>query len=47
LGSFTLLVLFMLPILGFIVMLVAFWLGAGMVLLELKSRTHRPKYQVK
>ncbi|MBI5906864.1 polymer-forming cytoskeletal protein [Candidatus Saccharibacteria bacterium] len=46
-GGPILLILFLIPYLGFFVMLVAFWLGAGMVLLELKDRYHRPKYQLK
>lgn len=47
LGSFTLLVLFMVPYLGFFVMLATFWMGAGMILWELKDRTPKPKYNLK
>jgi cytoskeletal protein CcmA (bactofilin family) len=46
-GGLILLLLFMIPFIGFLVMLVAFWIGAGMVLLELFDRTPRPKYNLK
>jgi hypothetical protein len=46
-GGPILLVLLLIPYLGFFVMLASFWLGAGMILLELKDRYHRPKYQLK
>lgn len=47
LGGVILLILLMVPVLGFFVMLAAFWLGAGMVLLEVKNRRPSPKYQLK
>jgi hypothetical protein len=47
LGGFVLLVLFLIPILGFLVMLAAFWMGTGMVLLELKDRYPKPAYHLK
>lgn len=46
-GSLILLILFMIPFLGFFVMLFTYWLGVGMILLELKNRYPRPKYELK
>ncbi len=46
-GGLVLVILSMIPILGFIVVLLATWMGAGMVLLELKSRVPAPNYKVK
>jgi hypothetical protein len=46
-GTAILLLLFMVPYLGFFAMLATFWIGAGMVLLELKDRIPRPKYTLK
>jgi hypothetical protein len=46
-GGVVLLILFMIPYLGFFMMLVAFWIGSGMVLLELKDRYRKPSYNLK
>jgi len=43
-GLLILLVLYFIPIIGCIIMLVAFWIGTGMILLELYKRTPRPIY---
>ena len=47
LGSLVLLILFMIPYVGFLFMLVVFWIGAGMLLLDLKDRYQKPKYSLK
>lgn len=46
-GGAILLILYMIPFIGFLIMLLAFWLGVGMVLQELKTRTPSPKYTLK
>lgn len=46
-GGLVLLLLIMVPYLGFFVLLLAFWLGMGMILLELKERYHKPSYDLK
>jgi cytoskeletal protein CcmA (bactofilin family) len=46
-GGVVLLILFMIPYVGFFMMLVAFWIGSGMVLLELKDRYRKPSYNLK
>lgn len=43
-GATVLLVLYFIPIIGFIALLVAFWAGMGMLLMELFKRTPRPEY---
>jgi hypothetical protein len=46
-GGLLLLILFIIPFLGCVVMLFSFWIGAGMVLLELRNHIPRPKYDLK
>ncbi len=43
-GASLLLVLYFIPVVGFIALLAAFWIGTGMLLLELFRRTPRPAY---
>lgn len=43
-GASLLLVLYFIPVIGFIALLSAFWIGSGMLLLELFRRTPRPAY---
>jgi hypothetical protein len=45
-GGVLLLILMLIPYLGFFVMLIAFWLGSGMVLLTLKDKYRRPHYKL-
>ncbi|HEX5394950.1 MAG TPA: polymer-forming cytoskeletal protein [Candidatus Saccharimonadales bacterium] len=45
-GGVILLVLYLIPYIGFFMMLVSFWIGSGMVLLELKDRYHKPHYNL-
>jgi hypothetical protein len=47
LGGAILLLLAMVPFVGGLVVLLSFWLGAGMLLLELKDRRPSPKYELK
>lgn len=46
-GSLILLTLYIVPILGFVTLLVAVFVGSGMVVLELVRRLQRPRYSVK
>ena len=46
-GGLVLLILFLLPYIGFLLMLVSFWIGSGMALLALKDSYHRPRYDLK
>jgi cytoskeletal protein CcmA (bactofilin family) len=46
-GGFVLLVLFLLPYIGFLLMLVTFWIGTGMALLALKDAYRKPRYNLK
>lgn len=43
-GAIILLVLYFIPILGFLALLFAFWTGTGMILLEIFGKTPRPAY---
>jgi uncharacterized membrane protein len=43
-GSIVLLVLYFIPVLGVFVLLGVYWLGTGMILLELMRRTPKPVY---
>ena len=45
-GAIVLLVVYFIPILGFITMLAAYWIGSGMILQELFQRTPRPAYDL-
>jgi hypothetical protein len=45
-GASILLVLYFLPIIGFIALIAATWIGAGMLLLEVFGRTPKPSYEV-
>lgn len=45
-GAGLLITIYFIPIIGFIALLVSFWIGAGMILLELLRRTPRPAYTV-
>ncbi len=46
-GSLILLVLYFIPFLGILAVMAALWLGTGMIILELKSRTPSPAYKTK
>lgn len=46
-GALVLLILIMVPYIGFFVLMLAFWMGMGMILLELKDRYNRPSYILK
>ena len=46
-GSLILIALYLIPIVGVIVLVLAAWLGEGMLILEIGSHLTRPKYQVK
>ena len=46
-GSLALMILYFIPIVGIIGLVLATWLGEGMLLLELKAHIPKPKYQVK
>lgn len=46
-GSLLLLLLYLLPVVGLITLILAVWLGQGMILLELYSRFSRPDYKIK
>ncbi len=43
-GSSALLVLYFIPFVGFFALITAYWIGSGMILLELTRRTPRPLY---
>jgi cytoskeletal protein CcmA (bactofilin family) len=45
-GALVVLVAYFIPIIGFLVMLAAVWVGTGMIVLELLQRTQRPQYKV-
>ena len=45
-GASVLLVLYFLPVLGLLSLLAAMWIGAGMLLLEVFSRTPKPAYNL-
>jgi len=45
-GATVLLVLYFIPVLGFIALLLAMWVGSGMILLEAFRRTPRPAYAI-
>ncbi len=45
-GATVLLLTYFIPIIGFLAILIAFWGGAGMLLLELFHRTPRPAYNL-
>lgn len=45
-GSSLLLILYFVPIIGFLAFLAAVWFGTGMILLELKNSTPRPAYNL-
>jgi cytoskeletal protein CcmA (bactofilin family) len=47
LGSVVLIILFVIPIVGIIALVLASWMGEGMILAELEARIPKPKYQVK
>lgn len=46
-GGVILLILFMIPFIGFLLMLVSLWIGSGMVLLALKDAYRKPSYNLK
>ena len=45
-GGTLLIILYFIPILGFITMLAAVWIGSGMILLEIFNRTQKPVYRL-
>ncbi|MDB5161449.1 MAG: hypothetical protein JWO96_829 [Candidatus Saccharibacteria bacterium] len=45
-GGVILLILYLIPFVGFFVMLLAYWMGAGMVLLALTDHTPPPSYRI-
>ncbi len=47
LGSLLLLVTMFIPIFGFFVLLVTMWMGAGMILYEIKDKLPKPRYRLK
>lgn len=44
-GSLILIILYLIPVVGIIALVLATWLGEGMLILDLYSRTPRPHYQ--
>ena len=47
LGSIVLLLLYMIPIIGILALVLATWLGEGMIIRALYARTPKPKYSLK
>jgi hypothetical protein len=46
LGGFVVLVLWLIPVVGYLVWLAALWFGTGMILMELWNRYQRPQYKL-
>ena len=45
-GAVVLLVLYFIPFVGLLALIIAYWFGSGMIILELMDRTPRPVYEI-